>query len=73
VVKIGEGTYGEAFKAAGVVLKIVPMEGPQFINDAPQKLAADLQAEALIALTLTRLKDARDVSGMVLGQRVGDR
>jgi hypothetical protein len=25
--KIGEGTFGEAFKASGIVLKIVPMEG----------------------------------------------
>lgn len=25
--KIGEGTFGEAFKASGQVLKIVPMEG----------------------------------------------
>ena len=25
--KIGEGTFGEAFKAGGVVFKIVPMEG----------------------------------------------
>ena len=71
VVKIGEGTYGEAFKSAGVVLKIVPMEGKELINDASQKLAADLQAEALIALTLTQLKEATDISGTLLDHSAG--
>ena len=31
--KIGEGTYGEAFKAGDVVLKIVPMEGQLQVNE----------------------------------------
>lgn len=63
VVKIGEGTYGEAFKGNGTVFKIVPMEGPQLINNAPQKNAGDLMAEAVIALTLSRLRHDKDASG----------
>ena len=35
VKKIGEGTFGEAFKAGGVVLKIVPMEGSIPVRFAP--------------------------------------
>ena len=34
--KIGEGTFGEAFKAGHVVLKIVPMEGEVLVNGEPQ-------------------------------------
>jgi hypothetical protein len=32
--KIGEGTFGEAFKAGGVVFKIVPMEGQVLVSMA---------------------------------------
>lgn len=32
VQKIGEGTFGEAFKAGGVVFKIVPMEGQLLVS-----------------------------------------
>lgn len=38
--KIGEGTFGEAFKAGRVVFKIVPMEGEQLVNGEPQVLQA---------------------------------
>jgi hypothetical protein len=34
VVKIGEGTFGEAFKAGKVVLKIVPMDGGVLVSSA---------------------------------------
>lgn len=30
--KIGEGTFGEAFKAGKTVLKIVPMEGSNLVR-----------------------------------------
>lgn len=63
VVKIGEGTYGEAFKSGQVVLKFVPMEGPNLINGWPQKGAGDLLGEAVIALALTDLAQERDESG----------
>ena len=32
VKKIGEGTFGEAFKAGNLVLKIVPMEGTLLVS-----------------------------------------
>lgn len=61
--KIGEGTFGEAFKSGQVVLKFVPMEGPNLINGWPQKGAADLLGEALIARALTDLGTDTDESG----------
>lgn len=59
--KIGEGTYGEAFKCSrsGSVFKIVPCEGERWINDAPQKPVADLMGEAVIALTLSKLRESQ--------------
>lgn len=63
VVKIGEGTYGEAFKSGQVVLKFVPMQGTNLINGWPQKGAADLLGEAVIALALTDLSREVDESG----------
>ena len=32
--KIGEGTFGEAFKGGGVVFKIVPMEGDLLVRSS---------------------------------------
>jgi len=63
VVKIGEGTYGEAFKSGQVVLKFVPMEGSNLINGWPQKGAGDLLGEAIIARALTELGHERDEAG----------
>lgn len=63
VVKIGEGTYGEAFKSGQVVFKFVPMEGCNLINGWPQKGAGDLLGEAIIALALTDLRQDRDDAG----------
>lgn len=34
--KIGEGTFGEAFRASGQVLKIVPMEGNLEVGTLPE-------------------------------------
>lgn len=59
VVKIGEGSYGEAFKLQGVVVKLVPIEGTLPYNDGVQKTAPELEAEALIALTLNQLREAQ--------------
>ncbi|PRW60889.1 transducin beta 3 isoform A [Chlorella sorokiniana] len=56
--KIGEGTFGEAFKAGGVVLKIVPMEGSVLVNGEPQKRADEILAEVSVTLTLSRLNGA---------------
>ena len=56
VLKIGEGTYGEAFKCGGNVLKIVPMGGDVLINGEPQMGPGQIRAEAAIAKRLTRLR-----------------
>lgn len=57
VKKIGEGTFGEAFKAGNVVLKIVPMEGTVLVNGEPQKRAEEILAEVAITLTLSGLRE----------------
>lgn len=38
IVKIGEGTYGEAFKAGATVCKIVPVDGDMLVNGEVQKV-----------------------------------
>lgn len=64
--KIGEGTFGEAFKAGGVVLKIVPMEGSCLVNGEPQKRADEILAEVSVTLTLSGLNGAAAAPGEVL-------
>jgi len=59
IVKVGEGTYGEAFRVGGAVVKVVPIDGgalPGSVGDA-QKSASELLAEAEIALALTSLRE----------------
>lgn len=36
--KLGEGTFGEAFKGSGNVFKIVPMDGNFQVNGEHQKV-----------------------------------
>ncbi|KAG2436314.1 hypothetical protein HXX76_006625 [Chlamydomonas incerta] len=68
VVKVGEGSYGEAWRlgggkaaerggaaAPGVVIKVVPIEGKQNFNGGPQKTAADMQSETLMCRELSAL------------------
>lgn len=55
--KIGEGTFGEAFKADQAVFKIVPLEGSLLVNGEVQKRAEEILAEVAIALTLSRLRE----------------
>jgi hypothetical protein len=57
------GTFGEAFKAGGVVLKIVPMEGSCLVNGEPQKRADEILAEVSVTLTLSRLNGAAAAPG----------
>jgi hypothetical protein len=63
VKKIGEGTFGEAFKADDIVFKIVPMEGRTLVNGEQQKRADEILAEVAITLTLSGLRDAEDLNG----------
>ncbi|KAL4423699.1 hypothetical protein ABPG75_001000 [Micractinium tetrahymenae] len=64
--KIGEGTFGEAFKAGGVVLKLVPMEGSTLVNGEPQKRADEILAEVSVTLTLSRLNGSAAEPGDAL-------
>jgi serine/threonine-protein kinase haspin len=57
--KIGEGTYGEAFKSGETVLKIVPMGGKTLINGEPQMGCAQIRAEAAVARRLAALRPER--------------
>ena len=68
VVKVGEGTFGEAFRVGGSVVKVVPIDGGRgSATGAPagdaQKSAGELLAEAEIALALTSLRTPLDRPG----------
>ncbi|KAL8166319.1 hypothetical protein V2J09_007818 [Rumex salicifolius] len=56
IVKIGEGTYGEAFIAGDNVCKIVPIDGDFRVNGELQKRSDELLEEVLLSLTLNRLR-----------------
>ncbi|KAL3689692.1 hypothetical protein R1sor_016001 [Riccia sorocarpa] len=56
IVKLGEGTFGEAFKGNGCVVKIVPMDGDILVNGEVQKTAAEIYSEVILTNTLTRLR-----------------
>lgn len=38
IIKIGEGTFGEAFKAGNYVCKVVPIDGDLRVNGEVQKV-----------------------------------
>ncbi|CAM6020973.1 unnamed protein product [Sphagnum balticum] len=56
IVKLGEGTYGEAFKGGGNVFKIVPMDGDFHVNGEIQKTSAEILSEVLLHNTLNKLR-----------------
>lgn len=60
IVKIGEGTFGEAFKGGGNVFKIVPVDGDFLVNGEVQKTCADLFVEVLLSITLNCLRGDED-------------
>ncbi|XP_065851970.1 serine/threonine-protein kinase haspin homolog [Euphorbia lathyris] len=55
IVKVGEGTYGEAFKAGNTVCKIVPIDG-DLVNGEVQKKSEELLEEAVLSRTLNHLR-----------------
>ncbi|KAH7314373.1 hypothetical protein KP509_21G000300 [Ceratopteris richardii] len=67
VQKLGEGTYGEAFRAGNLVFKIVPMGGDFLVNCEVQKTVGEMHTEMLLMLTLNRLR--RQSSCDFKGQR----
>ncbi|KAK9136570.1 hypothetical protein Sjap_007164 [Stephania japonica] len=56
VVKVGEGTYGEAFIAGATVCKVVPIDGDLRVNGEMQKRSAELLEEVLLSRTLNHLR-----------------
>ncbi|XP_038975128.1 serine/threonine-protein kinase haspin homolog isoform X2 [Phoenix dactylifera] len=56
IVKIGEGTYGEAFKAGDTVCKIVPIDGDLLVNGEVQKKSEEVLEEVMLSLTLNSLR-----------------
>ncbi|AAC33205.1 Hypothetical protein [Arabidopsis thaliana] len=57
IVKIGEGTYGEAFRAGSSVCKIVPIDGDFRVNGEVQKRADELLEEVILSWTLNQLRE----------------
>ncbi|KAA8536695.1 hypothetical protein F0562_029173 [Nyssa sinensis] len=60
IVKIGEGTYGEAFKAGQTVCKIVPFGGDFRVNGEVQKRSEELLEEVILSRTLNHLRGHKD-------------
>jgi len=59
--KIGEGVYGEVFsythRKSNVVVKIIPIEGENYINSERQKTLFEVYSEILIVTELKKLFD----------------
>ncbi|KAB1202052.1 Serine/threonine-protein kinase haspin [Morella rubra] len=56
IVKIGEGTFGEAFKVGNYVCKIVPIDGDLRVNGEMQKRSEELLEEVILSRTLNCLR-----------------
>ncbi|XP_051146488.1 serine/threonine-protein kinase haspin homolog [Andrographis paniculata] len=56
ITKVGEGTYGEAFKVGDYVCKIVPFDGDLQVNGEVQKKSEELLEEVVLSCTLNRLR-----------------
>ena len=55
VKKIGEGTYGEAYRGEGVVMKIVPMGGDTLVNGEVQMGPNEIRSETAVLKALNKL------------------
>ncbi|GER52294.1 serine/threonine-protein kinase Haspin [Striga asiatica] len=56
ITKVGEGTYGEAFKVGNNVCKIVPFGGDFRVNGEVQKKSEELLEEVVLSCTLNHLR-----------------
>ncbi|XP_057807449.1 serine/threonine-protein kinase haspin homolog isoform X2 [Salvia miltiorrhiza] len=56
ITKVGEGTYGEAFKIGDKVCKIVPFGGDSLVNGEVQKKPEELLEEVVLSCTLNHLR-----------------
>ncbi|CAN1161679.1 Serine/threonine-protein kinase haspin homolog [Linum perenne] len=61
VVKVGEGTYGEAFKVGNTVCKLVPIDGDLRVNGEVQKRSEELLDEVILSKTLNGLRSNASV------------
>ncbi|CAN6219667.1 unnamed protein product [Urochloa humidicola] len=57
--KLGEGTYGEAYRAGRTVCKVVPFDGDLIVNGETQKRSEEILEEVLLSLTLNNLRSNR--------------
>ncbi|BAT86147.1 Serine/threonine-protein kinase haspin-like protein [Vigna angularis] len=62
IVKVGEGTFGEAFKVNNYVCKIVPFDGDFRVNGEIQKRSEELLEEVLLCKTLNLLRGKEGAS-----------
>ncbi|KAF5729236.1 serine/threonine-protein kinase haspin [Tripterygium wilfordii] len=60
IVKVGEGTFGEAFRAGNCVCKIVPINGELRVNGEVQKRSEELLEEVVLSRTLNCLRGIDD-------------
>ncbi|XP_057963120.1 serine/threonine-protein kinase haspin homolog [Malania oleifera] len=60
IVKVGEGTYGEAFMIGKTVCKIVPIDGDLRVNGEVQKRSEELLEEVMLSHTLNCLRGDED-------------
>ncbi|KAI9382907.1 hypothetical protein POPTR_013G003600v4 [Populus trichocarpa] len=56
IVKVGEGTYGEAFEAGNTACKIVPIDGDISVNGEVQKRSEELLEEVILSRTLNNIR-----------------
>ncbi|XP_009781945.1 serine/threonine-protein kinase haspin homolog [Nicotiana tabacum] len=56
IAKVGEGTFGEAFKVGENVFKIVPFDGDLRVNGEIQKKSEELLEEVILSGTLNSLR-----------------
>ncbi|EEF50024.1 Serine/threonine-protein kinase Haspin, putative [Ricinus communis] len=56
IIKVGEGTYGEAYRVGTTVCKIVPIDGELRVNGEVQKRSEELLEEVVLSRTLNHLR-----------------